>query len=207
MTIESNGVVIEALGISVGDKIWCPYDKYDKSNPIYYRVKRIYGPYWYREDICFVIWPYPVISLGLEYWNRKVHGQPGINNIHKDGDRWFDDHGYELFVEKKNKSRYVAIDLFSSLTKNKISAYKFNPELDYSDPDKIFKCQSCGFDFNGELVNNFVTPYCSVCGFKGGVSRKIIIMEKVIPGQKYWGAYQRMMGYTGRPEGTMEFFS
>jgi hypothetical protein len=35
----------------------------------------------------------------------------------------------------------------------------------------------------------------------GGVSMKIFVMEKVIPGKKYWSAYQKLLGFEGYPEG------
>jgi len=206
MTIKSGGTVLEALGIAVGDKVWSPYSEEAKLNPTYYKVISISGPYWWRDDTEFLIWPYPVICLTLKYWNRKDNSILGINDIHRDVDRWFDDQGYEVFVEKPKKPFWFASDLFPEESDHE-KPYQFNPDLDYSDPDKIFKCQKCGLDFNGELVRKFVTPYCPVCGISAGVSRKIIVMDKVIPGKSYFSAYQRILGAKGYPEVATEIRS
>ncbi len=197
-------MIIEALGIEVGDKVWQMIGTY-QGTP--YRVESIHGPYfWATGNIAVIVWPYPVVSLTLKSWNYpKDYQRYGINDIHKDGDRWFTDQGDEVFVEKPKNRKILQIDLFSfSKSKNIYSdAYKFSPDVDYSDPNKVFKCKKCSLDFNGEM-SSWTTPYCPVCGVNAGVSDKIIVMERVKPGKKYFSSYQRALGAFGYPMGEIE---
>jgi hypothetical protein len=188
----------EALGITIGDRVKTSYG----TGP--YRVESIWGPFWWTLSYHLTVWPYPVISLGLSYVgvSGKHHEGLGINNIHQDGCRWFTDQGDEVFVEKDRKSVFRQLDIFSVLpsasSDQRTAPYKFDPSVDYSDQNHVFHCWECHRDFNGDKWNGgYANPHCPYC--HAWVARTVIVMGRVIPGQRYWSEYQRYLGFSGQP--------
>lgn len=137
----------EALGIATGDIVSTSCG----AGP--YEVWSIWGPrYWIKNISSVVIWPWPIISLAL-FWvgyppTRKGHHFSYLNNIHREGDCWFDDMGKEIFVGKPDKPNYIQAGLF--VVQCLPEPYQFQPEVDYFAGDHyIFHCPGCGKDFNG----------------------------------------------------------
>jgi hypothetical protein len=186
------------LGISIGDKVWTSYGR---SAP--YRVKSIWGAFWWNEASFLTIWPYPVICLGLTLWNGKNERDLyGVNDIHQDGTRWFTDQGDEVFVEKvKTVKKLMQLDFFAECLSDQDGRrfpYQFDAAVDYSDQNHVFHCWKCKRDFNGDKWNGgAANPHCPFC--RAWVANSVIVMEKVVPGERYWSEYQRYLGLTGRP--------
>lgn len=186
-----------ALGISIGDLICVSY--HDTGNPID-PVETIWGPYYWTCNSVegLITWPYPVISVSI------YKGKGGINNIHLDGNRWFTDQGDEVLVKKvAQKRKFVQIDLFSEFTEltsdPRIAPYPFNASVDYSDRKHVFHCLDCGSDFNGDMWNGgYACPPCPLCKTRQ-LSVHITVMSAVVPGKRYWSAYQRYLGFDGSP--------
>jgi hypothetical protein len=176
----------EALGFAIGDVIRTSYG----TGP--YVISSIWGPYWWwmpfnGAHYHVTIWPYPVISL--------VSGRSGINNIHQEGNRWFTDTGDEIFLIEKNKLTYQTsfLDNPRSIDDDaRMRPYTFDPEVDYSDSRKVFKCWNCLRDFNGEKWNGgYANPHCPYCS--AWVACSVIVMERVIPGNQYISACVRAL--------------
>lgn len=187
-----------ALGISVGDVVKTSYG----TGP--YRVELITDPHYWSVDLSgLTVWPYLVISLiCTDPDNTRRRDKSYISCIHQDGDRWFDDMGYEiLIVARIDKPKFLhQLDIFGLIEMDnpRRHPYEIDPQVDYSNRSRVFHCAECGHDFNGEMWNGgFACPHCPYCLTKGkhNVSGKITFMPAVIPGQRYLSSYQRQMGF------------
>lgn len=194
----------EALGIKVGDIVSTSYG----TGP--YRVISIHGPVWWEDNIFYlVVWPYPVISLVVvgPDESEKANHHCFLNEIHQEGERWFNDSGDEIFLLEKDKfpkapePKPEQMDMFSLLkpaVENAPKAmplnepYKFQEGVDYSDPKHVFHCPICRVDYNGDYWNNGHT--CPRCPSGKHLGTMIIIMPEIEPGEKAIGLYGRWMG-------------
>jgi len=190
----------EALGISIGDILKTSYG----TGP--YEVESIWGEYWWWTSFeanydHVTIWPYPVASFGVALKNNR---EGCINHIHQDGNRWFSDSGDEIFVEKIfSPKKYYQIGMFDFSTPNTVDTrkqpYRFDPNVDYSNQETVFQCWKCRRDFNGKKWNGgHANPHCPYCD--AWVAKTIIVMDRVIPGNRYWNEFQRLMGFSFCPE-------
>lgn len=144
----------EALGIAVGDLIWRPREGHCTR----YRVTSIWGPiYWWEDYHSLTVWPYPVISLRLRYEDpARGNDEAGISHIHQDGEHWFDDLGWEIFVE--HGTRPLQMGLFET---TEPQPYPFQEGLDYLAGDgRVWHCPKCGRDFNGLPEDHHAPRHC-----------------------------------------------
>ena len=157
----------EALGIATGDIVTTSYN----SGP--YRVESIWGPkLWHSNWQEIIIWPYPIVCLGLRYTDPdKRNAKAGINNIHREGDQYFNANGDEIFVRKpRTPPPPTQISLFSNQDPK---PYPFQSHVDYYASDgKVWHCSKCGEDFNADRPSRWRPP--DHCG--GGSVIPIIVM-------------------------------
>lgn len=189
----------KALGISIGDKLTTSYG----SGP--YEVKSIWGAYWWWTSLeanhdHVTIWQYPVASFTVSQNDKR---DCYINHVHQDGNRWFSDSGDEIFVEKNfsaKKFHQIALfDFIDSIPDDpRRQPYRFDPDVDYSNQETVFQCWKCRRDFNGKKWNGgHANPHCPYCN--AWVAKTVIVMDRVIPGNRYWNEYQRLMGFSFCP--------
>ena len=148
----------EALGIAVGDIITTSYG----SGP--YRVTHIWGPKtWYAIYNEMTIWPYPIISLILSHVDFNQRTTAYINNVHREGDRWFTDcvsylgERSEVFVQKPDTpTPPMQISLFTQVEP---PPYQLQPDVDYNAGDgHVWHCNQCGTDFNADRPSRWDKP-------------------------------------------------
>jgi DNA-directed RNA polymerase subunit RPC12/RpoP len=180
----------EALGISVGDKVWTEYG----TGP--YRVDSIRGPYWWWQHCWFdntyggaIIYPYPIIGLGLTLWGKPKDAGYIINDVHQEGEQWCDQHGSEVFVEKHAPillKQFGLFDLVNVSGDPRQEPYRFDPDVDYSDPRLTYKCARCKRDFN---LSEVTVAHCARCKYCGGWSERVLVVPAAKLGMKSVGAY------------------
>lgn len=189
----------EALGIAIGDLLTTSYGR---SSP--YRVESIWGPHWWWTNFeaswdHVTIWPYPVISITGTLLSDPRNGVGYFNFIHQNGARWFNDQGDEIIIEKVAATKvYRQANLFLVDDDPRRRPYPFDPSVDYSDQNRVFQCWQCRRDFNGQKWNGgHANPHCPYC--QAWVAKTVIVMERVIPGRRYWSQVQRCLGFSGHP--------
>lgn len=155
----------EALGVETGDIVTTSYG----TGP--YEVREIIGPhYWYCDWNSLVVREYPVISLVLV---RQGHEGPvlfyhmyWINDVRREGERYFDDQGDEVFVEKPQARPAMSMpDLLSAAEDDpRTRPYRFQAGVDYDAGDgRVWHCPACGLDFNGSSPFRCGVPACPRC--------------------------------------------
>lgn len=138
-------MVTEALGISVGDKVWTSY-----GSNIYF-VKEITAPTkFHKSCLQFVIRDHETIHLVLSDADGKSNTPSYIGNIRRvSSSRWATDMNDEIFVEKTGVKTVVQLDLFAEPEVSSAPDYAFQNNCDYrAGAGKVWHCVRCNRDFN-----------------------------------------------------------
>jgi hypothetical protein len=158
-------VYTTALGIATGDIVRTSYG----TGP--YEVYQVHGPTcWSEWTGALTIWPYPVVSLTciepgekFPYWTER---QFYLNNLHREGDRYFDNGHSEILVERR-PGPILQMALFDQ--NPEVAPYQYQDGVDYGAGDLyVFHCRECGKDFNGQRETKWVNPIH--CGFLPALS-------------------------------------
>ena len=162
-----------ALGIWVGNLVSTSYG----TGP--YVVRSIGGPVLFRKGLDIIVYPMPVVCLSLSYakghrlWDaRDRAGKAYINDIYRDGERWFGLAGDEIFVASGNEC--VQLGLFN----NRVAMpYVFQSGVDYEAGHQcVWHCERCGLDFNWDGRGCRYPPNCTACDWIA--STRIIMVCK-----------------------------
>lgn len=162
--------VTHALGISIGDIVRTSYD----TGP--YEVVSIWGPRLYYQSGVGVLafWDRPIISLTLVDAGERRRDQSHlrwINNIWRDGDRWFAMQGRdEIFVTPgalaERNACSVQLDMFAPAPTPapEPHPWQFQDGVDYEAGDgRLWHCGKCPCDFNTEEKKR-KPVWCPKCG-------------------------------------------
>jgi hypothetical protein len=169
----------EALGIRVGDVI----TKERHGTGPYY-VWAIKGPVRFSRALDVIIYPWPIVSLVLVFTEdhhlyreglRSDYRFSYINEVYREGDRWFTVMGDEVFV-KPPRMGYpdLPVDMFKSCPPDP-EPYPFQEGVDYDKGHRqVWHCEKCRTDFN---TDDPVRPGldCPACG--RWTSTKIIMAK------------------------------
>jgi hypothetical protein len=133
------------LGICTGDIVRTSYG----TGP--YEVWDVHGPHQFvhgPSEIC--IWPYPVVSLSLlpvqRYPNERitVANMAGINEIRREGDRWFTRNSEVLVTPGTG---LFQPSLFGTGDEAEAEPYRFQEGVNYRE-GRVWHCERCGRDFD-----------------------------------------------------------
>lgn len=162
----------EALGICTGDIVTTSYG----TGP--YEVWGISGPWLWKDGLYRTIYPQPVISLIL-----LATGHTGpvrsrhfcfINDVLREGDRWFTLVGEEVFVRAPSQRPALQVDMFRSYPADP-PPYPFQEGVDYTLQGRVWHCPHCGRDCNADPPGLLSPPRCPHCGREA--STRIIVVR------------------------------
>ncbi len=164
----------EALGICTGDVVTTSYG----TGP--YEVWRISGPRLWRDGLWRAIYPATVISLALLSTGHTGPVRSSdfcfINDVLREGERWFTLSGNEVFVRPPTKRPLLQVDMFSSYPPDP-QPYPYQAGVDYSAGDRrLWHCSYCGRDCNAEPPGPYAPPPCPYCGMPA--STNVIVLRR-----------------------------
>ncbi len=144
-----------------------------------YVVRSISGPVLFRKGLDIIVYPMPVVCLALSYAvGHHLHdvrdraGKAYINDIYRDGERWFNLAGDEIFV--KPGDEWVQLGLFEGRA---AAPYGFQLGVDYdAGQRRVWHCERCGLDFNWDGRGCRHPPNCPACDWVA--STRIIMVCK-----------------------------
>lgn len=174
---DASRIYQEAFGICTGDIVTTSYG----TGP--YEVWSIFGPRLWQGGLWRAIYPAPVISLGLLSMAhtgavRSCH-MYGINDVLREGDRWFTLAGDEVFVRAPAKRPPSQVDMFKSYPPDP-KPYPFQEGVDYTAGQRrVWHCPHCGRDCNAEPPGPYAPPPCPHCGWPA--STRVIVLQRGTP--------------------------
>ncbi|HEY0174456.1 MAG TPA: hypothetical protein VGB98_25795 [Pyrinomonadaceae bacterium] len=145
------GRIVRALGIQTGDVIRAGvggkvYEVAGVGQPRNVLVNPRY----------VIILDHPETSLSLIERGQPRGGHYQINDVRREGGRWFTAANVEIYVERPPRAPVPAASLFDLIDPpdavEELAApapYSLNPRVDYhAGPRRVWRCEDCGEDFN-----------------------------------------------------------